>query len=658
MKKVLIISSVIVVIIIVGAMYFLRSTSGYRSIYFVPEDASIIIESKDPIDAWSKIVHSYAWEHYKTNPFLSEINADIESYDSIVNSSKLLLKLIGKKSVMISQHPLGNDQYDFIYIADIGKLAKFNKPEKIINSVLGKGYEVTSRTYKENKIVELLDIEDQDNYFLCFSKGKIIFSFNPKLIEASIDASEKMTIGRDIKYLNIKSKLGNSGLFSVYIFHNNFTKFMSSFSPHSREKMDNYTKEMMYTGFCFDFSDEGLLSIEGYSSFSDAYDINYLSLMDNGKQELFSAPIIPQRVASLMKINFDDASDFFKNSMKQMGEEDYKEYMENIQKFEKKLKIKLDKNLFSWMDKEIVMVQTQPSNLGRDNEFAVVLHAKDSADATKNLQILWKQIKKNTPIKIKSVNYKGYTIDYIAFPGFIKLLFGKALKKIEKPYFSVLGDNVVLSNHPQTLKNIIDDNLTGNTFEQTQKYYDFDKHFESSTSIYMYFEPPVLYLNMKAFLSKETWSKFQKNKKYITCFSQGGIQLNKEDELLHYILNSQYQPEIDEMKVQYYNVGEIMSLFNIADQSQTNEPKEVTTPADTVPKIIISDLDAKEYEEFYDNGQLKLSVEIKDGLKDGSLKYYHENGEIKIRGEYEDDEPTGKWKYYDEEGNLTKTDKY
>jgi hypothetical protein len=659
-KKVLIILSVSIVIIILGALYFLRSTSGFRSIYFVPKDASLIIESKDPFGAWNSIVHSKAWEHYKSNPLLSEINAEIESYDSIVNSSKVLFKLIGKKSVMISQHPLGNNQYDFIYIIDIGKLARYKKPEKIISSVLGRDYEVTSRVYMGKKIVELLDIEDKDNYFLCFAEGKIIFSFNPKLIESSIDAAEKMTIGRDIKYLDVKSKLGNAGLFSVYIVHSNFTRFMTSFSPDLRENMEAYTKEMLYTGFNFDFNDEGLLSLVGYSSFSDAYDRNYLSLLENGKQELFSAPIIPQRVASLIKINFDDASEFFKNSMKQVGEDDYQEYEENIKKFEKKLKINLDKNLFSWMDKEIVMLQTQPSNLGRDNEFAVVLHARDSSDAVKNLQVLWRQIRKNTPIKLKTVEYKGYSIDYIAFPGIIRLLFGKALKKIEKPYFSVIGDNVVISNHPQTLKNIIDDNIAGNTFEKTHNYYTFNKNFERTTSAYIYFEPPVLYLNMKAFLSPKSWSGFQKNKKYITCFSQAGIQVNESDDLLHYVLKAQYQPEVDEMKIQYYNVGEIMSLFNYAGQAPepTGLPEENKVETDTVPVIIISDLDAREYKEYYDNGNLKLVVELKDGLKHGTMKYYYENGELKIRGQYDDDEPVGKWKYYNEEGNLIKTDKY
>ena len=72
MKKILLISITITILIAVAGLYLLRSTSGFRSIYLVPEDASIIIESKDPIGAWSGIVNSNAWEHYKTNPLFKE----------------------------------------------------------------------------------------------------------------------------------------------------------------------------------------------------------------------------------------------------------------------------------------------------------------------------------------------------------------------------------------------------------------------------------------------------------------------------------------------------------------------------------------------------------------------------------------------------------
>lgn len=657
MKKILIFVAVILILVVVGTLFYLRSSSGFRSIYFVPEDASVIVESNDPIGAWSTIVHSNAWEHYKSNSFFEELNAEIESYDSIVNSSKFFLKLVGRKAIMMSQHPIPSGGYDYIYIIDVGKIAGYKKPAKVLKSILGKEYEVTSRAYKAHKIVEIFDIEYGEYYFLCFAEGKLIFSFNPKLIEKSIDASEAMVIGRDLKYLQVKSKLGNDGLLSIYIAHKNFTKFMSSFSPDMRESLEKYTSDILYTGMYFDLTSEGLLTIEGYSSFGDEHDFNYLSLLDDGKQDLYAAPIIPQRIASLVKINFDDASEFFKTSMRQTGEEDFEEYVENIAKLEKKLKISLDKNLFSWMKDEIVMIQSQPSNLGRDNEFAVVLHASDSAKAAENLQILWKQIKRNTPVKIKSVIYKGFSIDYIAFPGIIKVLFGKALEKIEKPYFTVINDNVVLSNHPQTLKNIIDDYTTGNTFEKSLDYLNFSRHFEKSTSLYMYFEPPALYQNMRAFTSSESWAKLRKNKKHITCFSQGGMQLNQKDELMHFVLKAQYQQELDDWKKQFYNTTEILSLFQYTPVEEPVE-QDIDEPVDTVPKILISDLDARNHEEYYENGDLKLSVEVKDGLKNGDLKFYHENGEIYIKGEYEDDEPTGKWKYYDEEGELIKTDKY
>ncbi len=657
MKKILIFVAAILILAVVGTLFYLRSSSGFRSIYFVPEDASVIVESNDPIGAWRSIVHSNVWEHYKTNEFFSELNADIESYDSLVKSSKFFLKLVGKKAVTMSQHPVPSGGYDYIYIIDVGKIAGYKKPAKAIQSIMGKGYEVTSRDYNGHKIIEMLDIEERDYYFLCFAEGKLIFSFNPKLLERSIDAAEQMVIGRDYNYLRVASKIGNDGLFSIYLVHNNFTKFMTSFSPDMRETLDKYTRDILYTGMFFNLTPKGLLTIEGYSSFGDEHDINYLSLLDNGKQEIYSAPVVPRRIASLVKINFDDASEFFKTSMRQTGEEDYEEYTENIAKLEKKLKIDLDKNLFSWMKDEIVMIQSQPSNLGRANEFAVVLHASDSAKASENLQILWKQIKKNTPVKIKSVNYKGFSIDYIAFPGIIKVLFGKALEKIEKPYFIVINDNIIISNHPQTLKNIIDDYTSGNTFEKSLDYMTFSGQFENSTSMYLYFEPPVLYQNMGGFASAESWSKLKKNKKYITCFSRGGMQLNQKDELMHFVFKAQYQPELEDWKKQFYNTNEILSLFQYTPVEEPTKP-EIEEQIDTVPKILISDLDARNYEEFYENGNLKISVEVKDGLKNGDLRYYHENGEIYIKGEYEDDEPTGKWKYYTEEGDLIKTDKY
>ncbi len=656
MKKVLLIISFIIIIVVAVLLFFVRSSSGYRSIYFVPDDAVLVVETADPVEAWNQIIYSKAWNHFSSNEYFKELNEEILSYDSLISSSKFLLKLVGKKAVTMSMHNIGNNKYEYIYIIDIGKVAKYKSPEKLLNPVLGRNYEVTSRDYKNTKIVELYDTEESDYYFMAFTEGKLIFSFEPKLVERAIDASEEKVIGRDMKYLDVQSQIGNKGLLSVYFKFENLTETMKSLSEDALTSYSNSTRYMKYMGILFDINEEGLLSIEGYTSFDDSSPQEYLGMLVKGSTEVESANVIPLRIASLAKINFKDAGDYFNKAMKSMSSEDYEEYMETVAKTEKKLKISLEKNLFKWMDKEIVLLQTQPSNLGRDNEFAAILHASDSAIASDNLKFIWKQIKKNTPVKIKSINYKGYIIDYVAFPGIIKALFGKTLAKLEKPYFTQLGKNVILSNHPQTLKNIIDDYLNGSTLSTSVSYYNFNKHLDNNSSVYMYFEPPVLFQNLRAFLDTETWQKIKQNKKYITCFEQGAIQINQEDELMHFLLKAQYQPGIEEFKKKYYNSSEIFSMFNYLEQTTMDTTPD--KPEDTLPNIIISDLDAKKYEEFFKDGSKKIEVELENGLKHGSIREYYQNGEIKLKGQYEEDNPVGKWKYYDEQGKLIKTDRY
>ncbi len=655
MKRFLIIFSSILLIIFLVFIFFFRTSSGFKSIYLVPDDASLIIETKDPLSAWDKIVHSKAWQHLKTNEALADLNDDIESLDSLVNSSRIYMKLLGKKPVLVSQHYTSKKEYTYLYIVEAGKIANIKKPEKIFRSILGEGFEVTSRIYNDQKIVELLDLEEGSYWFISFIKGKLVATDNAKLLESAIDVADKNIFRNDPYFLDVYSKVRSKGLLSVYINHPRFDEYISLLSDQGENNM-MLAKHVKYSGLSFDISEEGLITMESFSSSDHDAKESIVSLLQSGKIELESANVIPERLASLVKLSYTDANDFFESMLQNLEEEDRKEYLDNLNKIEKHFKISLQDNFFSWMEDEIVLLQTQPSNLGRDNEFAVVLHASDSAKASENLSFLWKQIKRNAPVKIKSVDYKSYTIDYLAFPGFLKVLFGKMLEKIEKPYFTQIGDNVIISNHPQTLKNIIDDHLNKATLANSVGYYNFKKNFSDKSSLYLYFEPPVLYYNLKAFVNPETWKKISENKSYITCFNQGGAQINQMDDMIHLQLKMQYQPDLSEWKKQYYNSSEITNLFNSSQQEDTGE--EVKVLSDTIPQIIINSLDASKQEEFYDDGALKWQIELKNGLKDGSFKAYHSNGELWIKGAFKEDHPSGKWKYYDEEGELIKTDRY
>ena len=124
MKKVLkTILIIIVIAIAAGVIYlfFLSPDEKFQSVYLVPPNATYIVETEDPFDAWAKIIHSDAWNFLKTNELLADINKSIQSADSMVTSNRLLISLLGSRKIMIASLKYKPGKYDFLYVVDLKK---------------------------------------------------------------------------------------------------------------------------------------------------------------------------------------------------------------------------------------------------------------------------------------------------------------------------------------------------------------------------------------------------------------------------------------------------------------------------------------------------------------------------------------------------------
>lgn len=652
MKKTLKVIGILIglsAILFFSGKYFLSGKSFFKSIYLIPPDAVLIIESESVFDAWDNIIYSDAWAKASHIDYLSSLNSKIKSIDSLLNNKKLLLKVISKRKVLISMHEYSPGKYDFLYVLNVGRAARLRNPEKIISSALGDEYQITKRIYNGNDVFDLLDIESGELYTFCFIKDKIILSTNYKIIEASIGEMDIMTLGRDLAFINVSKNVSGKGLFNVYINYQYFPNFLKSTLGKSTKNIEKLKNELAYSAFSFDITEQGLISLEGYTSIIDSVSSVFTSVLNAGSGPVESAEIIPSRVASMAKLSFDNASEYYTKTLNDLSKEEHDAYTSALHKIEKKLKISVRDNFLSWIGDEIVLLQTKPSNLGRTNEFAAIIKATNKKDPKKNLDFIEKQIKRNSPVKIRKVSYEEYTIHYISFPGLIKALFGKMLEKIEKPYYTIINEYVIFSNHPQTLKNIIDDFKSGNTLKNSIEFYNFTKQFDRKQSAYTYFDVPVLFNNLREFVSYDNWQKLIKNKPYITSFSKAGIQIDRKDDLLHFLMKTKYSETIEDYSLERFDAESFLSLFSATEQDKQSFTEE---PLWYDPKIIIHDLDANEMEGFFDDGNLKFTVELKHGQLHGSYKELYPNMEVRIKGKYKNDLQDGNWKLYDEQGNL------
>ena len=419
------------------------------------------------------------------------------------------------------------------------------------------------------------------------------------------------------------------------------------------------SKSLLYTGLAFGIDNENMIRCEGYTNFKDSIASSFRAMIRSGEGKTGLAEVLPLQTASSVSIGFERFTDYFDNMMANLKEvpKSYDTYQANIKQAENFLNIDVRKNIMSWIGGEAAMVQLAPMGLGRNNEFAVFLKTRDMANAKENIEIVMSQIRKRTPVKFETIEYKGYYISYLSMKGFFRMLLGKYFQKLEKPYFTYIGDYVVFSNHPQTLKTIIDGFAKQSLLANLSDYKSFTRNFSRKSNALILVNTSKFLQSLQSILNASTWAELQKNKEYIVSFPYLGFQLEKDGSLFKtrfYVMFKEGTSAEDEGSADESN-GDIDTLSVVIADHASDEVSQLLKKVDD---YIPDNVNAIVYREKYDNGQLKVEFDLKEGFREGDYREYYENGNLKIKGQYKKDHRAGTWKIYNQEGKLWQKIKY
>ncbi|WP_038005265.1 DUF3352 domain-containing protein [Tenacibaculum sp. 47A_GOM-205m] len=631
-------------------IFTLSENDNIKSIYLVPDDAVFIVDTERPIDTWDEISSSQIWTHLQKNQQINKLSEGINSLDETFKAKKEIFDFIGERNLVISVHVFSPKKYGLLYIADLQKFSKLIFLKRAISNLAGEGYKVTKRVYKEHEIIELYNKETRETLHLSFIKNQVIASYTHILVEKSIDQYVYPVIGRDVNFVEIKEKTNNDGFFNIYLQHKYLKDYLNCFTSSSN--LDFLNKEtFFYTGLDISIIEGVIVQATGYTNV-DSNSQTYLKVLQKsgvGKRSV--AKIAPKNTSLYLSFAFDDFKTFNSNleKLQQENPAEFKMYTDQLAMIEDKLDINVSENIYSWIGSEIALIHFNTELSKNKKDIAAIIKTDDIDDAKENLQLILSKIKENTPLKYKQINYRGYPINFFDLKGFFKMLAGNMFSKMEKPYFTIIDDFVVFSTSPNTIKEIINNHLIGYTLESSEKFNDFNYHFEKKSSVFAYVNTPNSYKDLLSLVDNKTRRQLQKDKPFITCFSQIGLQLISEEDLFKSNLSFVYEHpdeiEINNKKEEELKKKLLEELIPYKDSINTQSSANFFN----LPPIHPSDLSAKSYKEFYGNGNIKFEVDLNDGLKDGSYKSYYENGNIKVKGHYKNDKQSGTWKAYDEQ---------
>ncbi|WP_291529344.1 toxin-antitoxin system YwqK family antitoxin [Bacteroides sp. UBA939] len=680
-----IVKRTLIVALLAVAAYFVYSIvcvfvlpdRNIRQIYLVPEDAAFIIQSSDPIGDWGKFSSSETWQCMKKAKAFQEVTKNVETLDEVVKSNKMLLSLVGKRDILISVHKVRATEWDFLLVLDMQKASKMDLLKDQIETVLSMaGFSVTNRKHNGINILEMRDPETRDIFYCAFVSNHFIGSYTSKLVEAAIDSRNKPEIGLNHGFIEAEKLVSGKGLVQVFVNYASLPQFMSIYLGAGNEYMDMFSNSMDFAGLYFN-TDNSRMEVKGYTLRKDTANPYVAALLSSGKHTMKAHEILSGRTALYTNIGFDDPLTFVKeleNTLFAHDRQMYDTYKSSREKIEKLFGISLEDNFLSWMSGEFAITQSEPGLLGREPELILAIRAKSIDDARENMDFIEKKIKRRTPVRIKSVNYKDFEINYVEMKGFFRLFFGKLFDKFEKPYYTYVDDYVVFSNKASSLLSFVEDYEQKNLLGNSPGFKNAFSYLNSGSTVFLYTDVQKFYSQLKPMMNATTWREIQSDKEILFSFPYWTMQITGDGQSasLQYVMDySPYKPEAD-VAVDVDEANEEGEESGEGEGSEGSEVSEVGEGSEEVnedtatEKELMSELQrfyVEKFEgnvlrEFYPEGALKSEVEVKEGKRHGRYREYYENGKLKLRGKYSKNQPKGTWKYYTEEGKFERKEKF
>jgi hypothetical protein len=482
----------------------------------------------------------------------------------------------------------------------------------------------------------------------------LVASFSKGLLTKALDLQNGEHQSSKELFFAVDDEPEKTDKLKFYINYTRLPQFMACYSDGKNEYVGRIAQMLRTSSMEFTIEDE-ILRSQGQTLINDTIESYVKTLASSGKGGSGFLEVAPQRTAFFLSMGFNSFGEFFKNFENNLQKDvaEYANYKANLKQVESYLNISVQENVISWIGDEVAVLEMQSAGLGLDNETAVLLKADNIEKALSNLSRIEKMVRRKTPVKFKTVDYKGYSIRYLGVKNLFKVVLGKFFARYDKPYYTVISNYVVFSAHPQVLESMIDDYIEKHTLARDDDFRSFRNEFDHESAALMYVNTPVLFNSMKTLADMPTRASMDTNKDYIVCFRHIGFQLVPGKEGFNTLFLEKFvEPEGAKLQPNDSSstVHASVEKDTAAKFVEVDKVEDIAADPMELPYIYAKNVNAKFYEAFFADSTTHYKVGLKNGFKDGSYKEYYSNGKVKMTGQFKKDKRDGTWRLYEETG--------
>jgi len=502
----------------------------------VPENSALFIVIDNPLTAIRKLNSgSELWKEFTVIGKINELNRKLIYFDSIVRNEKELCNIFCNHKMIISLHPEDSLTQELLYIVKIPPDERDYSAEALSKAIKGKSSDLNFKS----SVINRISIPDRGLTFSFTSyKGLLIGSFDIELVKKSIERlNSGISFMNEPVYRKLKSTAGKKVDANIY-FH---FKTLNNLKPVLlSDKAQRSTGELLNFGLWSETDliikkDEILLN--GYTVTSDSL-AQFLNCFRQESQPVKAPEILPYDVSLFLDLSFNNFGKYlvgYKKYLKKTGK--LSNYEKKLSLVNKKYRINLQKQFFSWITNEIGIAKT-----AEVDDYAF-FHTNDIKNAAKQLGNLSNNISNSRNFQSE---YNEYMINRIDIPGLLPQLFGPWFSSIQKNYYIAIKDYIVFAESQESLIHLINSFYIRKTLAENFNYRKFSDNIAENSNIYLYCNVkkstgvfvPLLSQNLKMIIND--------NLKTVTTLEGFAVQFSYINKMYYTNAYLKYNPDYRE----------------------------------------------------------------------------------------------------------------
>ncbi len=554
-----------------------RSNQPLRAI---PHDASIIIQVNDFEKLISAFKSNAVWHELKKIKGFNRLDIQVNSIDSLCQTSEEIRSLLFDEPSYISTHVIGKDNIELLHVFSMPKGLSEKRIAEIIQKLVEESGTLTSRKYEGFQIYDarLLREDIVRNFSFTVADGLFLTGFSSILVEDAIrQLTLQESIYRDDEFRKVLNTSGKNVAANVFINFKNTPRLLASrLKAAYQTRIRTYDDLASWAALDLNLQEDGIL-MNGFTMVDDSARHLLRLLKGQSAGRITVDNILPSTIASFLTINLSDEKLYFDGFRQQLNEGGkLNEYLRSAALLKNKYDIDINEIFYSLIEQEVTLAveSVQSEKLTADRYIVIKVKSKNLAEK-KLVEAVGKIAAK------KGVSSGRYFFSYkfddeLSFPiyqfpldDFLKNCLGSFFNCCNNSYFTFIDNYLIFGNSVKSLTGFIHSNVLNRTLITDLAYREHKNNLSPRASVTLYADLSRAHLSFSDFILPEITREWENNIQVFQKVQTFGFQLSPQKEMIY---TNIYLKSVSEFKNKPRTVWESLldTTFDLKPQFVVN----------------------------------------------------------------------------------------